>query len=76
MMDKDPKKKTVSFHFSPAMFTLLFKHDLVMQALVQFCMVWFKAVWFGAVWFGISYANLDNLTYLREKPCLAFEYIQ
>jgi hypothetical protein len=67
MMEKVPKKKTVSFHFSLAMFTLLFKHDLVTQALVRLCMVWFKAMWFGAVWFGTSYANLDNLAYLSTK---------
>jgi len=59
MMDKVPKKMTVSFHFSPAMFTLLFKHDLVMQALVWLCMVRFKAMWFGAVWFGTSYVNVN-----------------
>jgi hypothetical protein len=49
------------------MFTLLFKHALVMQALVRLCMVRFKATWFGAIWFGTSYANLDNIAHLSTK---------
>jgi hypothetical protein len=50
MMDKVPKKKTMSVNFSQVLFPLSFTHDdLATHALVWFHMIQFRVMWFGMV---------------------------